>query len=101
MNQQAQPTKEKPPGLFSSNPVALLAILAASTGAIAVASIGLELLTDRSLAKLADLGVPFVSAPLGLGTLILAGLTARNNLLWSAPAFVLGVAYWVIFMLGG
>jgi hypothetical protein len=101
MNQQAQPNKEKPPGLFSSSPVGLLAILAATTGTIALVSIGLELLTNQALAEFADWGIPFVSAPLGVGTLVLAGLTARYNPIWSAPAFVLGVAYWVVFMLGG
>lgn len=93
--------KEKPPGLFSSNPTALLASLAAGTGAIALASIGVELWTDQWLAETADLGVAFMSAPLGVATLVLAALTARSNALWSTPAFVMGAAYWLIFALLG
>lgn len=88
---------DKPPGLFSSNPTALLALLATGTGAIAVAALGLEIWTGAKLAGLADMGVPFVSAPLGVATFVLAALTARSNALWSVPAFVLGAAYWIIF----
>lgn len=94
-------TKEKPPGLFSSNPTALLASLAAGTGAIALASIGVELWTEQWLAQTADLGVAFMSAPLGIATLALAVLTARSNASWSAPAFAMAAAYWLIFALCG
>ncbi|QDG52473.1 hypothetical protein FIV42_17535 [Persicimonas caeni] len=91
--------KEKPPGLWSSKPTALLATLAAGTGAIALGSIGVEIWTDQSLAQTASLGVAFVSAPLGLATLVLSALTARSNMVWSAPGFVFALAYWTIFAL--
>jgi hypothetical protein len=93
--------KSKPPALFSSKPTALLAALTAGTGAIALASIGVEVWTDQWLAKAADLGVAFMSAPLGVATLVLAALTARSNVRWAVPGFVLAVAYWVIFALAG
>ncbi len=93
--------KEKPPGLFSSNPTAILALLAAGTGVIALASLGVEVWTDGGLAQSAALGVDFVSAPLGIATLVLAALTARTNALWAGPAFVFGVAYWIIFAVAG
>lgn len=91
--------REKPPGLWSSNPTGLLAILAAGTGAIALGSIGVEIWTDQSLAQMANVGVAFVSAPLGLATLVLSALTARSNALWAAPGFVFALAYWIIFAL--
>ena len=93
--------KEKPPGLWSSNPTGLLALLAAGTGAIALGSMGVEIFTDQWLAQTADLGVAFVSAPMGIATIVLAALTARQNALWSAPGFVLGFAYWIIFASAG
>lgn len=91
--------KEKPPGLWSSEPTALLATLAAGTGAIALGSIGVEIWTDQALAQTSNVGVAFVSAPIGLATLVLAALTARSNTLWSAPGFVFALAYWITFAL--
>jgi hypothetical protein len=92
-------TNDKPPALFSSHPTALLALLAAGTGVIALASIGVELLTDQSLAQSAQLGVSFVSLPLGVATIVLAALTARANIKWSLPALAFGLAYWAIFLI--
>jgi hypothetical protein len=96
-----QQAKSKPPALFSSNPTALLALLTTGTGAIALASIGVEVWTDQWLAQTADLGVAFMSAPLGVATLVLAALTARSNVRWAVPGVVLGLAYWVIFGVAG
>lgn len=91
--------KQKPPGLMSSNPVGALALLAVGTGVIALASIGVELWTEQTLAQTAPLGVTFVSAPLGAATAILAALTAKNNIKWALPALVCAAAYWLIFAL--
>lgn len=89
--------KEKPPGIMSSNPTASLALLAVGTGVIALVSIGVEVWTGQTLAQNADLGVAFVSAPLGVATLLLAALTARKNSLWALPALICAIAYWSVF----
>jgi hypothetical protein len=96
-----QQASNKPPALFSSKPTALLAFLTAGTGAIALASIGVEVWTDQWLAATADLGVAFMSAPLGVATVVLAALTARTNVKWAVPGLVMGAVYWAIFVLAG
>lgn len=94
-------TKTAPPGVMSSNPEAALALLAAGTGAIALVSIAVEVWTGQSMARTANLGVAYLSAPLGVGTLILAGLSARLKPLWSLPAIVMCAIYWAIFAFAG
>lgn len=91
--------KEKPPGLWSSNPVGALALLAAGTGVIALVSIGVEIWTGQVLTQGTDFGMAFVSAPLGVATAILAGLTAKNNIKWASPALICAVLYGVIYIM--
>lgn len=98
MTMTGEGVKAKPPGLMSSNPVGALALLAVGTGLIALVSIGVEVWTDQALARAFDLGVAFVSAPLGAATAILAALTARNNLKWALPALACAVVYWLLFI---
>jgi len=98
MTTTGEQVKEKPPGLMSSNPVGALALLAVGTGVIALVSIGVELWTDQALARTADFGVAFISAPLGAATAILAALTAKNNIKWALPALVCAAVYWLLFV---
>lgn len=91
--------KDDIPGLFSSSPYAILALLAGGTGVVAVGSLGLEILTDRTMAQTMDLGISYLSLPLGIATLLLAGLTAADKPRWAAPSLVLGFVYFGIFWL--
>ncbi|MFW5967370.1 MAG: hypothetical protein ACOCV2_07625 [Persicimonas sp.] len=91
---------KSPPGLFSSHASGLLIALAIGTGVIALGTLFVELMTDRSLAKLLPFGVDFISAPLGAATVVLAALIARTDRLWSAAVFALGAAYWIAFLIG-
>ena len=90
---------EAVPGLFSSSPYAILALLAAGTGVVALGSLGLEVATDRGLAKSVDIGVKYISLPLGIATLILSGLTAVERPKWASPSLLLGVVYFLVFLL--
>ncbi|MGM0558877.1 MAG: hypothetical protein ACQEVA_20990 [Myxococcota bacterium] len=87
------------PGLFSSSPYAILALLGSGTGCVAVGSIGLEILTDRWLAQTMDLGVTYLSLPLGIATLVLGGLTAADKQLWAVPSLLFGLVYFLLFWL--
>jgi uncharacterized membrane protein YgdD (TMEM256/DUF423 family) len=87
------------PGLFSSSPYAILALLAAGTGCVAVGALGLEIVTDRLLAKTMDVGVPYLSLPLGIATLILSGLTAFEKPRWASASLFFGIVYFLIYWL--
>ena len=97
-NEESKDERELP-GLFSSAVGAQLGLMAAGLGVIAVGSILLEWATGRELAKMVDLGVRYVSVPLGVGTAILAGLTAMKRPIWAAPAGLLTVVYFALFLL--
>lgn len=99
MTTSADKVKQEPPGLMSSSPVGALALLAVGTGFIALVSLGVEVWTGQALAKTFDLGVPFISAPLGVGTVIMAALTAKNSPKFALPSIICGALYWLIFML--
>ena len=85
------------PGLFGQNPTGQLAVLAVACGMIALASLGLELWTDRSLAR--ALGLPLISLPLGLGTLVVAALTSLRRPLYALPSLVLVLLYTTLALL--
>lgn len=87
------------PGLFSSSPYAILALLGAGTGCVALGVIGLEVLTERWLAETLDMGIRYVSLPMGIATLILAGLTAYERPKWALPSLLFGVLYFAVFWL--
>ena len=95
----ADENSDEIPGLFSSSPYAILALLAAGTGVVALGSIGLEVATDRWLAQSVDIGVKYVSLPLGIATVILSGLTAVDRPKWASPALLLGILYFLVFLL--
>lgn len=95
----ADTPQDKSPGLLSANPTAALALLAAGTGMVALVSLGIEILTGAAMARAANLGVAYLSAPLGVATLVLAGLSARQRPLWALPAVIMCVIYWALFAL--
>lgn len=84
---------------FESFPHGTLAFMAIGCGVIAVATLGLEIWTGQVHA--AALGVPlgFVSAPLGVATILLSGLVAQVNWRWALLAVSFSVAYWALFVL--
>ena len=82
------------PGLFGHSPTGQLAVLACACGLIALVSLVLELWTDRQLAR--ALGLPLISLPLGLGTAVLAALTARHRPLFALPGLAMAIAYGLI-----
>lgn len=84
--------------LFDSYPHGTLAFMAAGCGVIAVATLGLEVWTGQVLARALGMSSGFVSAPLGVATVVLSALLARVQWRWAFVALGLGVAYWVSFM---
>lgn len=86
--------------LFGSYPQATLAFMAAGCGFIAVATLFLELMTSRVLAVALEMPIAFLSLPMGVATMILAGLTARTSWKHAAPALAFGAVYWVSFVAG-
>lgn len=86
--------------LFESYPHGTLALMAAGCGFIAVATLAIELVTANTHAMALEIPVRYLSLPLGVGTMILAGLTARANWLYALPALAFGAIYWVICAAG-
>lgn len=83
----------------SANSRAILAASASAAGMIAVATIGVEILTGRWLARVADLRLAYLSMPLGLAAPLIGGLAGRDDLRYATPALVLSAAYWTLFVL--
>ncbi len=94
----AQELHDEP--LFGSYPHATLAFMAAGCGAIAVTTLVIELATGLALTTALELPVPYLSLPVGVGTMILAGLVARNSWRYAVPALALGGLYWVAAVIG-
>ncbi len=84
--------------LFESFPHGTLAMMSVGAGLIAVVTLMMELVTNQLHAGALDLAFGFVSVPMGVATMVLAGLMARVNLRYALPALVLGVGYWVTFV---
>lgn len=88
---------KKPEGLFGSYPDVTLALMGAGAGLIAVITLIMEILTSQIHAAVLELSFAFVSVPMGVATMIIAGLVARANLRYALPALVLGITYWVTY----
>lgn len=89
--------KRQMQGLFEAYPHGTLAAIATGAGFIAVATLGIEILTQQWLAKAVELNIAFLSMPLGVATMILAGLTARGRVLYAVPAVLFGTIYWATY----
>lgn len=85
--------------LFEAFPHATLALMGIAAGLIAVATLGMEIATSQLHASALDFSLGFVSVPMGVATMVLAGLMARTSVRMAMPALLLGVAYWVTFLM--
>ncbi len=81
--------------LFESYPHGTLALMAAGCGFIAVVTLSIELATASTHAMALEIPVRYLSLPLGVGTMILAGLVARISWKYAAPALIFGAIYWI------
>jgi hypothetical protein len=86
-------------GLFEAFPHGTLAAIATGAGVLAVFTLGLEIVTQQWLAKAVSVNIAFLSMPLGIATMVLAGLTARARVLYALPAVLCGVLYWAVYAL--
>lgn len=84
--------------LFESYPNATLAMMAGGCGAIAVLTLIMEILSGQIHAQALSLPFHFVSAPLGVATLILGVLTFRGERKYALPALIFGGSYWLIYV---
>jgi hypothetical protein len=84
--------------LFESFPHGTLAMMGAGCGVIAVMTLFMELITSQLHASVLELGFGFISMPMGVATMILAGLVARTNVKYAVPALMLGSIYWVSYL---
>lgn len=75
------------------------AAIAAGAGVIALGTLGLEIWTDRWLARAIGWNYHFISAPVGVVAPVIAALVARHDLVKAAPGLGLGAAYWSVFLL--
>lgn len=89
--------KVDPENLFDSYPVGTLALMGAGSGVIAVVTLLMELMTSQVHATAAGFPVPFVSMPMAVATMVLAGLIAKHNRRYAMPALILGSAYWLAY----
>lgn len=93
------PPVKKPEGLFGSYPNATLALMSAGAGVIAVVTLMMEILTSQIHAEALELSFAFVSLPMGVATMVLAGLVARTNWRYALPALGFGSAYWMTYLI--
>ena len=93
-----EPTGRKLEGLFGSYPEGTLALMSVGAGLIAVATLAMEILTRQIHAEVLELSFAFVSVPMGVATMILAGLVARMNWRFALPALSFGILYWVTYL---
>ena len=84
--------------LFEAFPHGTLAMISIAAGMIAVTTLAMEIATQQLHAAALDLSLGFVSVPMGVATMILAGLMARTSVRMALPALLLGVTYWVTFL---
>ena len=77
---------------------ATLLAAAAAAGIIGVTTLGLEVMTDRWLARVVGVAPFFMSTPLGLGTVGLGGWIASDTPRRALPILVLGLVYWSIVL---
>ncbi|RAL19997.1 hypothetical protein DL240_19295 [Lujinxingia litoralis] len=98
---QPLPPGERPrlQHLFGSYARGTLAMMGAACGLIAVATLGLELAFPVGLTQALGLPIPYMSMPLGVATLVLGGLMARQDRLYALPALLLGLLYWAMVVL--
>ena len=92
---RADEIKVDPENLFESYPVGTMALMGAGSGLIAVVTLGMELLTSQVVASAGGFPLPFVSMPMAVATMVLAGLVAKHNTKYALPALIFGTLYWV------
>ncbi|RDV37710.1 hypothetical protein DV096_11350 [Bradymonadaceae bacterium TMQ3] len=85
--------------LFGSYANGTLALMGVAAGVIALATLGLEIFFESPLTAALGLPIPYMSMPLGLGTVVLGGLMARASWKLALPALLMGAAYWVMVAL--
>ena len=85
--------------LFESYPHGTLALMGAGCGFIALTTLFMELFTAQIHAAALEMHIPFISLPMGVATMVLAGLTARANRKYALPALGFGVAYWMTYLI--
>ena len=86
--------------LFASFAEESLALMAAGCGFIAVITLLIEVFTAQTHAMALEIPVQFLSLPLGVATMILAGLVARTNWKYAIPALGFGATYWIVLVIG-
>lgn len=84
--------------LFESFPHGTLAFMSVGCGLIAVATLFMEILTHQIHAIALGLPFGFISLPMGVATMVLAGLMARTNLKYALPSLLFGISYWVTYL---
>lgn len=84
--------------LFESFPHGTLALMGAGCGFIATTTLFMELFTSQIHATALEMQIPFISLPMGVATMVLAGLTARANKKYALPALVFGIVYWMTYL---
>lgn len=84
--------------LFESYPHVTLAMMGVGCGFIAVVTLLMEVLTSQVHALVLELPVHFVSLPMGVATMVLAGLVARANWRYALPVLGFGTAYWLTYL---
>lgn len=84
--------------LFESFPHATLALMAVGCGFIALGTLFVEMYTAQLHASVIGFPAHFLSVPMGVATMILAGLVARVQLRFAVPALVFGGAYWLTYL---
>ncbi len=84
--------------LFESFPHGTLALMGAGCGFIATTTLFMELWTAQILATALEMPIPFISLPMGVATMILAGLIARTNKKYALPTLAFGVTYWMTYL---
>ncbi|MFU8802186.1 MAG: hypothetical protein ACNA8W_00115 [Bradymonadaceae bacterium] len=89
--------KREMQGLFEAFPHGTLAAIATGAGFIAVCTLAIEIVTRQWLANAVALNISFLSLPLGVATMVLAGLTARGRVLYAVPAVLFGTLYWAVY----
>jgi hypothetical protein len=93
-------SKPKRVGLFTHFPFGTLATISVTCSVIGVVSLGLEIFAARlleqpSLGALAGLPLHFVSIPMGVGGVALAGLLFTQGWRAQVVPFLSAAVYWV------
>lgn len=87
--------KVKPQPLFSSFPFGTVAIMGVGMGLVGLGTIAVEIATDRLMSR--HLPLPFLSAPLGVGAIVLGLIAARGRWHYGVGPALVALVYWGVF----